>query len=399
MPLALGGMVSGVLRTLWDEPAEVAPPGPTRWDRALVAGLVPVAVLETWLRPDVVWPFWHLGWALVCVVALLWRPRRPLAMLVLGYGAQTVAGIVPALAGEPYSVLNVTACILLLAYSLGRWASGRAVVAGVVFLLTVHLAREPFYGESGASIALGVGALLFPVALGAAVRFLVRAQVREREEIRMRERQRLARDLHDTVAHHVSGILMQARAARVVARTDPAAAVGAVTGVEEAAARSLQDMRAIVAVLRDEDERPAERAPAYGLADVPRLAEGRTEGVPVLVTSSGAHEDVPPAVGSAVFRIAQEAVTNAYRHAREATEVTVELVREDETVRLRVHDDGRAPHGRASVRGRRRSYGLVGMRERASLLGGTLRAGPDPGGGWTVEAVLPATRPDRQVPR
>ena len=99
-----------------------------------------------------VWPLWHAAWALVCVATLLWRAHHPLAMLVVAYGAQTVAGVVPALAGEPHSVLDVTAVVLLLAYSLGRWASGRGVVAGSCFLLVVHLAREPLYDSSGASM-------------------------------------------------------------------------------------------------------------------------------------------------------------------------------------------------------------------------------------------------------
>ena len=237
-------MVGGPLRALWDEPRAAAPAGTPWWDRALVAGLVPVTALEAVLRPDMVWPLWHAAWALVCVAALLWRAHRPLSMLVLAYGAQTVAGIVPALAGEPNRVLDVTAVVLLLAYSLGRWASGRGVVAGSCFLLLVHLVREPFYGSSGASMLLGVGALMLPVALGALMRSWALSQVRAREEVRVREREQLARDLHDTVAHHVSGILLHARAAKVRARTDPGAAAEAIDGVEAAAARALDDMRA-----------------------------------------------------------------------------------------------------------------------------------------------------------
>jgi signal transduction histidine kinase len=374
-----------VLRAVWDEPRVVAPPGSTWWDRALVAGLVPVAVLEGLLRPDVVWPWWHIGWAIVCVVTLLWRPHRPLAMLVVGYSAQTAAGVVPALRGEPYSVLDVTAVVLLLAYSLGRWASGRAVLGGTAFLLVVHLAREPLYDSSGSSIVIGVGALLFPVALGAALRFWARAQSREREEIRMRERERLARDLHDTVAHHVSGILLQARAARIKAASDPAGAVDAIRGVEDAASRSLDDMRALVAVLR-EDEPTAQREPTHGLADIASLAD---ESVPrVTVTDSGDLDDVSAAVGAALFRAAQEAVTNARRHARAATRVDVELTREDDSVTLRVHDDGQRP-AKGSPRGSAH-YGLAGMRERFALLGGRVSAGPDPAGGWTVEVTAPA---------
>ena len=108
-------MGGGALRALWDEPRVIAPAGSAWWDRALVAGLVPVTALEAGLREDMVWPLWHAGWSLVCVATLLWRPRHPLAMLIVAYAAQTVAGVVPALAGEPNSVLNVTAVVLLVA--------------------------------------------------------------------------------------------------------------------------------------------------------------------------------------------------------------------------------------------------------------------------------------------
>ncbi len=383
-------MVGGPLRALWDEPRAAAPAGTAWWDRALVAGLVPLTVLEAALRSDMVWPLWHAAWALVCVATLLWRAHRPLAMLVLAYGAQTVAGVVPALAGEPHSVLDVTAVVLLLAYSLGRWASGRGVVAGSCFLLVVHLAREPLYGSSGASMLLGVGALMLPVALGAVMRLWALSQVRAREEIRVREREQLARDLHDTVAHHVSGILLHARAAKVRARTDPGAAAEAIDGVEDAAARTLDDMRALVAVLRHEEEVVHGRAPTYGVADIPLLGRDDGPGPRVVIETSGDLERLPAPLGSAIFRAAQEAVTNARRHAVDPTVVAVNLCRDGSTVRLRVHDDGRPT---SPGRGRRASpsYGLAGMRERFSLLGGEVRAGPDPEGGWTVEATIPAT--------
>ncbi len=383
-------MVGGPLRALWDEPRVLAAPGTAWWDRALVSGLVPLTALEATLRADVVWPLWHTAWALGCIATLLWRPHHPLAMLVVAYGAQTVAGVVPALAGEPNSVLDVTAVVLLLAYSLGRWASGRGVVAGSGFLLVVHLAREPLYDSTGSSMLIGVGALMLPVALGALMRFWARSQVRAREEIRLREREQLARDLHDTVAHHVSGILMHARAAKVRARTDPRAAGEAIDGVEDAAARTLEDMRSMVALLRDQEEGAgADRTPTYGVTDIPLLARDNGAGPRVVIQTSGDVERLPAPVGSAIFRAAQEAVTNARQHAVDPTLVAVDLARDSDTVRLRVHDDGR-PTSPSRARRARPSFGLAGMRERFSLLGGDVRAGPDAAGGWTVEATVPA---------
>lgn len=382
-------MVGGPLRALWNEPRAVAPAGTPWWDRALVAGLVPLTALEAGLRSDMVWPVWHAAWALVCVATLLWRTHRPLEMLILAFGAQTVAGVVPALAGEPNAVLNTTAVVLLLAYSLGRWASGRGVVAGSCFLVVVHLAREPLYDSSGASMLVGVGALMLPVALGAMMRFWALSQVRTREEIRVREREQLARDLHDTVAHHVSGILIHARAAKVRARTDPGAAAEAIDEVEDAAARTLNDMRAMVAVLRHDEEGGHGRAPTYGVGDIRLLGRDDHAGTRVVIETCGDVERLPAPLGAALFRAAQEAVTNARRHAVDPTLVAVSVSRDGSTVRLRVHDDG----GPAiPVRGRRASpsYGLAGMRERFSLLGGDVHAGPDPEGGWTVEATIPA---------
>jgi signal transduction histidine kinase len=237
---------------------------------------------------------------------------------------------------------------------------------------------------------IGVGALMLPVALGALMRFWARSQVRAREEIRLREREQLARDLHDTVAHHVSGILMHARAAKVRARTDPGAAGEAIDGVEDAAARTLDDMRSMVALLRDQEEGAgADRTPTYGVTDIPLLARDDGAGPRVVIQTSGDVERLPAPVGSAIFRAAQEAVTNARQHAVDPTVVAVDLARDSDTVRLRVHDDGR-PTSPSRARRARPSFGLAGMRERFSLLGGEVRAGPDPAGGWTVEATVPA---------
>lgn len=390
-------MVTGPLRALWNEPEAIPAPGMTWWDRALVAGLVPLTVLEAGLRAGVGWPIWQAMWAAVCVATLLWRPHRPLAMLVLAYTAQTVAGVVPALAGEPNSPLDVTAVVLLVAYSLGRWASGRGVVAGSSFLLVVHLAREPLYDSSGSSILIGVGALMLPVALGALMRSWATSQVRAREEIRLHERERLARDLHDTVAHHLTGILMLARAAKVRARTEPGAATEAIDGVETAAVRTLEDMRSMVALLRQDDLAQG-RTPTYGISDIALLARDAGTGPQVVIQTSGDIQRLPAPLGSALFRAAQEAVTNARRHAVDPTRVGVDLTRDGNTVRLRVHDNGRAA---MSGRARRASpsYGLAGMRERFSLLGGHVHAGPDPSGGWTVEATAPVTVSTEEIRR
>ncbi len=385
-------MVRSALRALWDEPAVPAPAGVPWWDKALAAVLVPAALVEGLLRSDVPWPAYSILLAMVCPVALLWRSHRPLAALLAGYGAQTLAGLGPALAGRDHGVLDVTSCVLLFPYSLTRWGSGRAVVAGIVFLDACHLLREPLYDSSGLSILVGLGFLSFPAALGAAVRFWARARRREGEQIRMREREQLARELHDTVAHHVSGILIQAQAGRAVAASDPDRALEVLATVEDAAARSLTEMRSLVGLLREGEA--AERAPAHGVDDLGGLVRDG-DVPPVELSVSGDVVGLGSAVDAAVYRLVQESVTNARRHARAATRVRVEVAGGPDAVRVTVRDDGR---GGAAADERARAgddgYGLVGMTERVTLLGGTLRAGPADGGGWVVSAVIPRAAAD-----
>ncbi|MET0782866.1 MAG: sensor histidine kinase, partial [Leifsonia flava] len=144
---------------------------------------------------------------------------------------------------------------------------------------------------------------------------------------------------------------------------------------------TLDEMRSMVRILRRDDA--VELAPVAGLGDLPRLAQLGGEGPDVVVTLTGSVDAVPPAISATGFRIAQEAVTNARRHAVGATRVEVSVLVDGASVRLDVHDDGE-PAG-SSVPG----YGMAGMAERAALVGGACHAGAVAGGGWTVSAVLP----------
>jgi signal transduction histidine kinase len=230
---------------------------------------------------------------------------------------------------------------------------------------------------------LGSVFLLFPAALGAAVRYRASSRLREIDQVKLLERQLLARELHDTVAHHVSAIAIQAQAGRTVAAGRPDAAVRALEVIEEAASRTLAEMRSMVGVLRDREE--PDLTPQRGVADIERLANDAAHGPRVDVELSGDLDQLRPSVGAAMYRLAQEAITNAMQHARHATRIAVQVAGEDDCVRLTVHDDGRA----GSADGSRSGYGLVGMAERAALLGGTFEAGPGPDKGWTVNAVVP----------
>jgi signal transduction histidine kinase len=215
------------------------------------------------------------------------------------------------------------------------------------------------------------------------MRYRAVARQREVNQVRTHERGELARELHDTVAHHVSAIAIQAQAGRAVAATDPALAVEAQAVIEAEASRTLYEMRTMVRVLRDGEA--ADYAPQRGISDLDELTRmSPLVQVAVHVDGGGDLAGLPHPVEVAVYRICQESVTNAIRHALHPTRVSVEVTGDVGVVRLRVHDDGEAARPATSV-----GYGLLGMAERAKLLGGACQAGPDPVGGWTVEATLP----------
>ncbi|MEO6628750.1 MAG: ATP-binding protein, partial [Aquihabitans sp.] len=185
-------------------------------------------------------------------------------------------------------------------------------------------------------------------------------------------------------AHHVSAIAVRAQAGRVVASTDPTAALDALVVIEEEASRTLAEMRTMVGALRHGKE--PDLAPQRGVADIEHLANDPGDRPQVAVELSGDLDGLLPSVDTALYRLAQESITNAIRHARHATRVLVSVRGEPDCVRLTVGDDGDpGAFDPRSLSG----YGLIGMAERAKLLGGTLEAGPNRNRGWTVHAVLP----------
>ncbi|MCX4664437.1 sensor histidine kinase [Streptomyces uncialis] len=377
-------MATNALRSLWAEPRPANAPDRRPRDWALVAVLSGWSLLEAVLRQDLA-PRPLLLLAVPAVLGpLLWRRTHPLVAVAVSFGTLTVVDIVRILTGSQGALLNSISAALILAYALFRWGSGREAAGGLgVILLWLALTNIADTTSLADSVA-AYGFFLFAAALGAAIRYHTKILIRDIDQAKAREREQLARELHDTVAHHVSGIAIQAQAGRAVAASRPERAVEALAVIEDAATRTLTELRAIVGVLRDTQD--TEFAPQPGMAEVEQLAtDGRTRPC-VEVTLSGEFDDLSPAVGAAVYRLAQESVTNARRHARQATQVTVAVTGDADHVRLTIDDDGSAAGRRAPA-----GYGLVGMRERASLLGGTFHAGPAAERGWRVEAVLPRT--------
>ncbi|MET9269540.1 sensor histidine kinase [Kribbella sp. NPDC003557] len=376
-------MLRNAVRSLLAEPRAPEPPRRVWRDWVLVGGLLLAVVLEGVFREDVVWRPAAIVIAVVVACALLWRRTRPLTVVAAVFGVLIVINLVTLATGNATFGLYSMICVVLLPYSLARWGSGREILIGLVFIVVALVLGIASDFTGYAEAAFGSMFLLFPATLGLAVRYRWTARNRELGQVRLRERELLARELHDTVAHHVSAIVIRAQAGRAVAATRPEAAVDALAVIEAEGTRTLAEMRAMVGVLRDDGT--AALVPQPGVGDLERLARSVGDRPRVEVEMSGDLGDLGPAVGAAIYRIAQESITNAVRHARQATRIDVRLTSYDDSVRLTVRDDGEATSRNPG------GYGLVGMAERATLLGGTLAAGPDPDRGWSVDVVLPRT--------
>lgn len=344
----------------------------------------------------------------------------------LGYGLLIAGGAVVAVRRRaPVTVFAVTAACSLLYYGLD-FPDGPGWLGLFVALYTLTALGDGRRSlvTAGAGIAVlavcwliagadiepraavgwvffRIGAAVMSAALGESVRSrrfiateaLARAELAERtreQEARARvgeERLRIAREVHDTVAHAIAIINVQSGVTAHVLDKRPDKAREALEAIEQTSSRALQEMRTILGVLRDTGD---ERVPYPGLGQIGELtAAARDAGLQVEVRAEPAPAAVPSAVGGAVYRILQESITNVLRHAG-ATRVTVAVAYDRDAVRVRVSDEGSATGDRAGdAAGPGR--GIAGMRERCRLLGGDLDAGPLPGGGFAVTARLPLT--------
>ncbi|WP_449329157.1 sensor histidine kinase [Sphaerisporangium aureirubrum] len=219
---------------------------------------------------------------------------------------------------------------------------------------------------------------------------LERARDADTRAARAEERSRIARELHDVVAHHVSVMTVQAAAARKVLDTRPEAAKDALVAIEEMGRTAMREMRGIVGVLRTDGE-TGELTPQPGMEDLPGLVDQMREaGLRAQLWVEGDQRSLPPGIDLAAYRLVQEALTNSLRHAGPAARAWVTVRHEQSGLTVHVEDDGRGGPG-AFTRGPddRPGHGLVGIRERVALYGGILRIGPRQGGGFEVRARFP----------
>lgn len=339
--------------------------------------------------------------ALGCT-ALVWRRSRPLTVLaavsvvltayyVLGYGSfMSVAGVV-----APFSVA---------AHARNRrvaWAAAIAYSVSVFTIASLSILDEP-EGFNAANAMSMAGWLIGALIAGGIIRNRQRLfadserraeqaerdRVIEAERAVASERIRIAREMHDVVAHGMSVITVQAAAAQEVLTTDTEAASNALSQIESVGRESLNEMRRMLNVLRGSSSENSDFEPQPRIDDIFRLVERCVDaGLPTELTVTGTERNLPAGLGLAAYRIVQESLTNVVKHAGGNVCARVELDYTDHALEIRVRDDGR---GAITSIGRHRSgNGLIGMRERVDVYAGEFEAGPVAGGGYSVRAALP----------
>lgn len=357
---------------------------------------VVLALLVDGRRPDA------LGWTLLLAahVPLAWRRRRPLPVLLL-----VLAAVAPYHALDNHHGAPVAASMVALYTVAATSTPRRTLLIGTVVIgttLTMNALTNPdgfvelvrITGWVVAVLFLGVDVRFYRQYVAGIVERAERAERTREEEARRRvaeERLRIARDLHDLLAHSITLIGVQTSVAAHVLAADPerldrGAVAKALDDIAGTCRTARGELRTTLEVLRDNGGPEEARGPLAGLDGLPDLVEAARLAGARVDQSVRAPGPVPPAVGAAAYRLVQEALTNAVRHAGPEPAVRLDLREEDGTLHLSVTDDGTGP-----TPGGTPGFGLVGMRERARSVGGTLDAGPRAGGGFQVTATLPLT--------
>jgi signal transduction histidine kinase len=317
--------------------------------------------------------------------ALYWRRSQPLVVFGVTLGATALS--------IGFSDADMVGIAMMFAlFSVGRYVTndqwGYIALGGALVVVTISSLID---AEAVAAIGFGVFLTFLVWYIGRRLRIrgeraaqLEREQAAEARRAVVEERTRIARELHDVVAHRVSLMTVQAGAAKTVAADDPESALQAMHAVEKAGRQALDELRHLLGVLRPEADVEA-LGPQAGLADVPRLVDQFEDaGLEISLTMEGAQIALPARVDLSAYRIVQEALTNVLKHAGPGARTEVRLHTDNRGVDIEVLDNGR---GVTILTGS--GHGIVGMRERALLLGGRLDVGPRQDGGFQVVAHLP----------
>lgn len=389
---------------------------PVAADAALAAGLATISLVVHLSVRD---PQYNdpslLGAALVlaATVPLAWRQRAPVAVLIAVLGFQFALDISDSLGTGWINML--VAAYAVGAHIGGRalWRIGGASTAAVIGFVTIGVVSdEAPWGALISSTVLYVAALI----LGDNVRrrreradeLTDRAERAERERELLatqrvqQERSRIARELHDVVAHSVSVMIIQAGAARRQMATNPVQVTAVLESIEHTGREAMSEMRRMLGVLRSDDPNAmaSDRSPQPTLLSLDDLVSSATD-LPLALRTEGEIVGLPVGVELSAYRVVQEALTNVRRHAGRVDRVDVAVLNTDDSLVVEITDDGRgsaAAHSTGAMLNRPgggggAGYGLVGMHERVGLFGGSLSAGPRPGGGWRVRATFPLPQP------
>ncbi|WP_209497038.1 sensor histidine kinase [Streptomyces sp. PvR006] len=324
------------------------------------------------------------GLTTLTVVPLVWRRRAPVAVLLAVLAASALYRLALEGPGQP---LPYTGLVIVYTIALHSPAWKRLATAG---LMTVAVPASVWLNTQSAR-ELTFSLFVFGAAyvFGRLQDARQRAHRIEAERAAARERARIAREMHDILSHAVSLMVVQAEAGPVAVRAAPERAEAAFEAISETGREAMTQLRQMLGLLREGPEGAPPREPQPDLSGIPALVERvRSGGLLVEYATEGGVRALPAATGASAYRIVQEALTNVVRHAG-ARRADVRLAHVDGVLRVTVTDDGRGPAPGPAGRGSG-GHGLTGIRERAAAHGGTVTAGPGPGGrGFEVRALLP----------
>jgi signal transduction histidine kinase len=366
--------------TWWERLRRV---NPLVWD-SLLAALVATILGTSVSSQDGVPGLAALALVLVASAPLALRRRAPIPVLAVVSGATIVLALVGN--GGASDTALALAGYTVAAHEPWRRVATFGIPLAVVGAFASQLASQEHRNwievVVGLTFAVGLPVLIGRIVFNRRRRLVLDRETAAREAVTL-ERNRIARELHDVVAHAMSVMIVQAGAARTVVDCDPKAAHDAIAQVEETGRAGLAEMRRLIGVLTD-DGQAGSTAPMPGLAQLdPLLDTVRSAGLPVEVVRTGTARELPAGADLAAFRVIQESLTNALKHAGLASAL-VTLDYAADRVTIEVADDGRGPSLEPGV-----GHGLIGMRERVGMFGGTLVTSARPGGGFVVHAEIP----------
>jgi signal transduction histidine kinase len=359
-------------------------------DIAIAAVVVVVGVVEFVLE-DIQPAGVAIPMAIIAGSSLAFRRRWPLVVVSICFAALAI----DTWAGVPLSQpATPMTWIVLSQYTAARHCTLKGAIAGLAIGLGIFATT---LAKDASDLVFGLIIILAPWLVGLAMRSRVadsielaaRADTLERtrdEQVQVattEERRRIARDLHDVIAHSISVMVVQAGAAAEIVDRNPERASQALRDVQDTGRSALTEMSTLLGVLRESGEEIG-LAPQPGLADVESLLnQTRAAGLPVQLKIEGQRRELPAGIELSLYRVIQEALTNARKHAGEAS-ACVTIAFEPRVVRFAITDDGAG-----SDDGYGGSQGIIGMRERVTIYQGTLEAGPRPGGGFEVRGCIP----------